>query len=89
MIDRPAGEPRHAPDPKTRAPRMGACILGALSLGLFFVPLVAPLLQLGTLVFILRAAWCGALDRATVLIGAGGAALGFLLFLALEFVWII
>jgi hypothetical protein len=68
---------------------MGACILGALSLGLFFVPLGAPLLQLGTLVFILRAAWCGALDRATVLIGAGGAALGFLLFLALEFVWII
>lgn len=90
MTDRPRGEaPRSAPHARARVSGICACILGALSLGLFFVPLVAPLLQLGTLVFVLRAAWRGALGHASVLIGAGGAALGFLLFLALEFIWII
>ena len=90
MIDRPAGEaPRPSPEARPRAPRIGACVLGALSLGLFFVPLVAPLLQVGTMVFVFRAAWRGALDLPSVLIGTGGAALGFLLFLALELVWII
>ena len=72
-----------------RTPRICALVLGALSLGLFFVPLVAPLLQAGTLIFVLGAAWRGTLDLRSVLIGTVGAAVGFLLFLALEFVWIV
>lgn len=72
-----------------RAPRACALILGALSLGLFFVPLVAPLLQAGTVVYVLWAAWHGSLDLRGVLIGTIGAAVGFLLFLATEFVWIV
>lgn len=76
-------------DRPDRAPRLCALVLGALSLGLFFVPLVSPLLQAGTLIFVLRAAWRGALDSRTVLIGTLASAVGFLLFLALEFVWIV
>ncbi|HEV8702826.1 MAG TPA: hypothetical protein VGV60_16260 [Candidatus Polarisedimenticolia bacterium] len=76
-------------DVQGRTPRLFALILGALSLALFFVPLIAPLLQAGTLVYVLRAAWRGTLDLRSVLIGTVGAALGFLLFLALEFVWIV
>ena len=72
-----------------RTPRICALVLGALSLGLFFVPLVAPLLQAGTLIFVLGAAWRGTLDLRSVLIGTVGAAVGFLLFRALEFVWIV
>lgn len=72
-----------------RTPRACALILGALSLGLFFVPLVAPLLQAGTVVYVLHAAWRGTLDRRSVLVGTIGAAVGFLLFLSLEFVWIV
>lgn len=72
-----------------RAPRACVLILGALSLGLFFIPLVAPLLQAGTVVFVLCAAWRGSLDLRSVLIGTVGAAVGFLLFLATEFVWIV
>ena len=72
-----------------RTPRICVLILGALSLGFFFVPLVAPLLQAGTLIFVLRAAWRGILDLPSVLIGTVGAAVGFLLFLALEFIWIV
>ncbi|MBI1950826.1 MAG: hypothetical protein HYS34_05610 [Acidobacteria bacterium] len=90
MSDRAGGEARRLPpEPRAMAPRIAACVLGVLSLGLFFVPLVAPLLQAGTLVFVLRAAWRGALDLPSVLVGTGGAAVGFLLFLALEFVWIV
>lgn len=90
MSDRAGtGARRPLPEPRAPAPRIGACVLGVLSLGLCFVPLVAPLLQAGTLVFVLRAAWRGALDLSSLLVGAGGAALGFLLFLALEFVWVI
>ena len=76
-------------DGSGRTSRLCALILGALSLALFFVPLVAPLLQAGTLVFVLRAAWRGTLDLRSVLIGTVGASVGFLLFLALEFVWIV
>ena len=72
-----------------RTPRLCAVILGVLSLGLFFIPLIAPLLQAGTLIFVLRAAWRGTLNLRSVLIGTVGAAVGFLLFLALEFVWIV
>ena len=76
-------------DVSGRTPRLCALVLGALSLGLFFIPLVAPLLQAGTLIFVLGAAWRGTLDLRSVLIGTVGAAVGFLLFLALEFVWLV
>ena len=72
-----------------RAPRICALVLGTLSLGLFFVPLVAPLLQAGTLMFVLREAWRGALDLRIVLFATVAAAVGFLLFLATEFIWIV
>ena len=90
MIDCAGGEARRLlREPRARAPKIAACVLGVLSLGLSFVPLIGPLLQAGTLVFVLRAAWRGTLDLPSVLVGAGGAAVGFLLFLALEFVWIV
>lgn len=76
-------------DKGARASRNCALVLGALSLGLFFVPLVAPLLQAGTLMFVLREAWRGTLDFRIVLFASAGAAAGFLLFLATEFVWIV
>jgi hypothetical protein len=63
--------------------------LGLLSLGLFFVPLVTPFLQIGTLAYVLRRAWRGDIDRLSVIAGAGGAALGLILFLAVELVWIV
>ena len=72
-----------------RIPRARTVILGALSLALFFVPLVAPLLQAGTLIYVLGAGWRGTLDRWSVLFATVGAGVGFLLFLALEFVWIV
>lgn len=72
-----------------RAPRICALVLGTLSLGLFFVPLVAPLLQAGTLMFVLWEAWRGALDFRIVLFATVAAAVGFLLFLATEFIWIV
>jgi hypothetical protein len=64
-------------------------LLGALSAALFFVPVVAPLLQALTLFDTLATAWRGETDRLSVALGAGGAALGFILFLLIEYVWII
>ena len=63
--------------------------LGVVSLVLFFVPLVAPLVQVATLVYVFWKAWQGVLDRTSVLVGALGAALGLVLFLATEYVWIV
>ncbi|HYS78927.1 MAG TPA: hypothetical protein VEO94_08820 [Candidatus Dormibacteraeota bacterium] len=79
----PAGAGRHP------APWMVSWTLGVLSLGLFFVPLVTPFLQIATLAYVLRRAWRGEIDRLAVIAGAGGAALGIILFLALELVWIV
>lgn len=60
--------------------------LGVLSLVVFFVPLVAPFVQIATLLYVtLR----GGLDRLSLAIGLGGAVGGFLLFLATEYVWIV
>ena len=72
-----------------RAASLWARVLGVLSVLVFFVPLIAPLVQVGTLVFVLAAAWRGLLDRSSVIIGSGGAALGFVLFLATEYIWIV
>jgi len=55
----------------------------------FFVPFVAPLVQAGTLVYVLFAAWHGWLDRTSVIVGAGGSALGFVLFFATQYIWIV
>jgi hypothetical protein len=63
--------------------------LGVLSLVLFFVPLIAPLVQAATLVYVFWKAWQGALDRTSVVVGALGAAVGLVLFLATEYVWIV
>lgn len=64
-------------------------LLGLLSAILFFVPLVAPLLQGGTFAYVLWGAWRGTLDRTSVIVGAAGSALGFVLFLATEYIWIV
>jgi len=72
-----------------RAARRWARLLGLLSVVFFFVPLVAPLVQAGTLVYVLFAAWRGSLDRTSVIVGAAGSALGFVLFLATEYLWIV
>jgi len=66
-----------------------ARVLGVLSIALFFVPLIAPLVQGGTLVYVLFRAWRGSLDRTSVIVAAVGAALGFVLFLATEYIWIV
>jgi len=72
-----------------RAASRRARVLGFLSILVFFVPLIAPLVQIGTLVFVLTVAWRGLLDRTSVILGSGGAALGFVLFLATEYLWIV
>ena len=63
--------------------------LGVLSVLLFFVPLVAPLVQGATLVYVLSRGWRGSLDRTSMILAASGAALGFVLFLATEYLWIV
>jgi hypothetical protein len=72
-----------------RRARIRLRILGSISVLVFFVPLVAPLVQLVTLADALRIAWRGSADRVSVAWGAGGAALGLLLFLATEYVWVV
>lgn len=64
-------------------------VLGAISVLVFFVPLVAPFVQGLTLWETLHAAWRGQSDQLSVTLGALGAVLGFALFLATEFVWVI
>ena len=63
--------------------------LGALSLVVFFVPLVAPLVQAATLVYALSRAWKGSIDRTSLVVAAVGSAVGFLLFLATDYIWIV
>ena len=87
------GSPASAVPPAVRgdarAARRWARSLGLLSVVVFFVPLVAPLIQAGTLAYVLSAAWRGSLDRTSVIVGAAGSALGFVLFLATEYFWIV
>ena len=64
-------------------------LLGGLSLLLFWLPLLAPLLQIGTLAQALWCAWRGMGDRLSVTLAAAGATLGFCLFLALQYVWLV
>ncbi len=64
-------------------------ILGLVSVAIFFVPLIAPLVQAAAMADAFRAAWRGSADRLSVACAAGGAALGFLLFLATEYLWVV
>ena len=76
----------------TRASRRrhaGLRLAGVLSLALFFVPLVAPFVQVATLVFVVAALRRGPLDRWTLVLGAGGALLGLALHLMTQYVWIV
>ena len=62
---------------------------GLLSLALFFVPLIAPFLQVATLLFAVAALRRGDRFGWILLVGAGGALLGLVLHLMTLFVWIV
>ena len=75
-----------------KVPRVGPTslvVLGVLSVLLFWVPLLAPLIQLAALLRSLRAARWGLAEPWSLAIGVGGAFLGFGLFLALEYLCVI
>ncbi len=63
--------------------------LGLLSLGLFWVPLLAPLAVAATLADLALAYRRGPVDRLSLLLAGGGALTGLALFLALQYVWVI
>jgi hypothetical protein len=77
------------PRPRPGSPRARLRLLGLLSVALFWVPLWAPLIQGLTLAETLRAAWRGSVDWPSVLAGAIGSTLGFLLFLGTQYLWVI
>jgi len=86
------GAPANVPTParpRARAAVLWARVLGVVSVVLFFVPLIAPLVQAVTFVYVLFAASRGSPDRISVIVGAGGSAMGFVLFLATECLWVI
>ena len=62
---------------------------GLLSLALFFVPLIAPFLQVATLVFVVAALRRGDRLGWSLAVGAGGALLGLVLHVMTLFVWIV
>lgn len=64
-------------------------ILGAVSVAVFFVPLVAPFVQVLTGWETLHAAWRHRADRLSLALGGLGSLIGFALFLATQFVWVI
>ena len=75
-----------------QVPRVGPTslvVLGVLSVLLFWVPLLAPLIQLAALLQSLRAARWGLAEPWSLAIGVGGAIVGLGLFLALEYLWVI
>ena len=72
-----------------RRRRTGLRLSGLLSLALFFVPLIAPFIQLATLVFVVAAVRRRDLDGWSLALGAGGPLLGLVLHLMTQFVWIV
>jgi hypothetical protein len=79
--------------PGGRAPRprrsIGLRVSGLLSLALFFVPLVAPFIQVVTLALVAAAVRRRAIDALSLAIGAGGSLLGLVLHLLAQYVWIV
>jgi hypothetical protein len=85
----PRAQPASAACPGSRPGGRWVAICGALSLLLFFVPLIAPLLQTGTLACAAFAAWRRS-GRAPLLVaGAAAAMVGMALTLALQYVWVV
>jgi hypothetical protein len=72
-----------------RGRSLGLRVSGLLSLALFFVPLLAPFLQLMTLVFVAAALRRRATDALSLAIAAGGALIGLALHLLTQYVWIV
>ncbi len=64
-------------------------VFGVLSLLFFWVPLLAPLIQFAALIQSVRSARRGLLPRWGLVIGVGGAVVGFSLYLAIELLWIV
>jgi hypothetical protein len=69
--------------------RVGLAAAGLVSLALFFVPLVAPFVQLATLWSVTAAFRRREADAVSLAIGAGGALLGLVLHLMTQYVWIV
>jgi hypothetical protein len=76
------------PTPR-RGRSLGLRVSGLLSLALFFVPLVAPFLQLMTLIFVAAALRRRATDALSLAIAGGGALIGLALHLLTQYVWIV
>jgi len=68
---------------------VGLLVSGLLSLAFFFVPLVAPFIQVVTLILVAAAVRRRAIDAVSFAIGAGGAFLGLVLHLLAQYVWIV
>ena len=78
--------------PSWKVPSVGPAslvVLGVLSVLLFWVPLLAPLIQLAAVVQALRSARWGLAEPWSLVIGLVGAFVGFGLFLTLEYRWVI
>jgi hypothetical protein len=69
--------------------RVALILLAGGSIVLFWVPLVAPLVQAWTLVESCRALRRPGTSRAIALLGVIGAVAGFALFMASEYLWLV
>jgi len=68
---------------------LGFVVAGLLSLALFFVPLIAPFIQVTTLVFVAAALRRRSTDARSLAVGASGALLGLVLHLLTQYIWIV
>lgn len=73
----------------TCSPRRRLLSLAVLSVGLFFVPILAPLVQAVTFEEALRLGWRGSADRLSVALAVLGATAGLLLLFATEYLWLV
>jgi len=69
--------------------RIGLAAAGLVSLAVFFVPLLAPFVQLATLWSVAAAHRRHEADAVSLAIGAGGALSGLVLHLLTQYVWIV
>ncbi len=72
-----------------RSDSVSAVVLGVLSLLFFWIPLLAPLIQLAALIQSVRCARRRLAPAWSLAIGFGGAVVGLGLFLAVEHVWLV